>query len=48
MKILIAEDEKDLRVLLNDQLSGAGHAVYHEKPDVVINEMKAFIDDLED
>ena len=27
MKILIAEDESDLRVLLHDQLSGAGHEV---------------------
>lgn len=27
MKILIAEDEKDLRILLYDQLTGAGHSV---------------------
>lgn len=27
MKILIAEDEKDLRILLYDQLTGAGHTV---------------------
>lgn len=28
MRILIAEDEKDLRMLLSDQLSGAGHIVF--------------------
>ena len=27
MKILIADDEKDLRQLLNDQLTGAGYSV---------------------
>ncbi|MCR4649210.1 MAG: response regulator transcription factor [Lachnospiraceae bacterium] len=37
MKILIAEDESDLRMLLRDQLSGAGHEVIEAE-----NGMQAF------